>query len=542
MQTEFIRLPPDSTGKRVRHLVNTDIVISTLYSIPAIKATVKGSISGATGTFTGIVTDNSQDYINMYLTDTIGSFVANENLTDEAGFVIYARTKTVYPDVYTPNISVSDADNLSQTLKIDSRGAALTTFPEGTPQFDAFGRMQVSQMQAVGEYSHVGEDLSGKYWTHTVGAGTVTYDVNTSSILYSVGTTLGDEARRTTNQYHPYKPGTSQLIYMTVSCSDNGKDNVVREWGYFDDNNGVGFRLNGIFLEVFIRTDSSGVVTERVVTQSDWNTNTLLTANNVGEFVLDKSKGNIYWIDFSWLGMGRVRFGIETPDGRRITCHTIENANQLQSSFMRVPTLPLTWRIRNIGNTSTASTMRVTCAAVMTESADLLYHGKLLHVSPPAPVTLSNSDTYVPFLSFKAKSLVNGKPNTIVGIHETFDWASSGDANIHIAIFVLPSENYLTGFNWSDTIVPGTMLWVDQSATAIRFDLLPNLKPIESFIAPANGAMRTALGDRMEKSFGLGGNLNVPEDEKGVFVFAAKVLKPNTTVDLFYTKFWKEIR
>jgi hypothetical protein len=66
--------------------------------------------------------------------------------------------------------------------------------------------------------------------------------------------------------------------------------------------------------------------------------------------------------------------------------------------------------------------------------------------------------------------------------------------------------------------------------------------PIESFVAPQNGAGRAALGDRIEKSFGLGGNPTPGEDEKGVFVFAAKPQKPATTATLLYTKFWKEIR
>jgi hypothetical protein len=66
--------------------------------------------------------------------------------------------------------------------------------------------------------------------------------------------------------------------------------------------------------------------------------------------------------------------------------------------------------------------------------------------------------------------------------------------------------------------------------------------PIESFVAPMNGAGRAALGDRIEKSFGLGGNPNPGEDEKGVFAFAAKPQKPDTTATLLYTKYWKEIR
>ena len=65
--------------------------------------------------------------------------------------------------------------------------------------------------------------------------------------------------------------------------------------------------------------------------------------------------------------------------------------------------------------------------------------------------------------------------------------------------------------------------------------------PIESFMAPANSSGRAALGDRLEKSFGLG-PVAAPEDAKGVFSFAAKLQTPEETATLIYTKYWKEIR
>jgi hypothetical protein len=71
---------------------------------------------------------------------------------------------------------------------------------------------------------------------------------------------------------------------------------------------------------------------------------------------------------------------------------------------------------------------------------------------------------------------------------------------------------------------------------------------IESFMAPANSAGRAALGDRIEKSFGLGPGYNAEEDAKGCFVFAAKIMTSATNAlpvvpqSLMYTKYWKEIR
>jgi hypothetical protein len=71
-----------------------------------------------------------------------------------------------------------------------------------------------------------------------------------------------------------------------------------------------------------------------------------------------------------------------------------------------------------------------------------------------------------------------------------------------------------------------------------------SFKPIESFFAPGNSAGRAALGDRIEKSFGLGPALNTAEDAKGVFIFGVKNLGAigGATGSFFYTKYWREMR
>lgn len=609
--THFVQLPPDGVGKKVRHSLHSDLYITTELVFPDTGTVVYGGNSGAHGTLIGAI--RKESHTEYYVKDVVGTFIAGENIQNQAGTVIYGITSQVVNDLYTPRLFLSDPDTPGYTQKIDKNGASLSTFTEGTPQFSAFGRMQVAQAQIVGSYTHVLEEHAEKYWTELIGSGTTTHDVDSSSVVFSVGTANGATARRVTNQYHPYIPGTSQLALMTLTVGDTGKENVVREWGYFDDHNGVGFRLNGTTMQVFLRSDTSGEIVETIVNQAQWSDNRLNNAST-SEYILDVSKGNVYWIDMAWLGMGRVRLGVFAPDGRRLTCHSFQNSNSISRPYIRSATLPLTWTIKNTGLAASSSEMRVTCATVVTETADLNYPGTLIHTSPPAPVPMTSSTEYTPFLSFKAKTLINGKHNNIVGIHETFDWVSIGDAPLHIGIFVLPSEDYLIGHRWSENIVPSTMLYVDTTATsfpqyqawttpsvvtgeitgttltvtAVTSGALEKdqyiigtgitagtkivgygtgtggtgtyivntsqvagsttvsayypTKPIESFIAPANGAERTNLGDRMEKSFGLGAWHAVPENQKGVFVFAAKVLKPATNVDLFYTKYWKEIR
>ena len=528
--TDFISLPPDGVGKKVRHRVLADLVVINQSTAPLLYSTIVGSTSLATAVIDSIDTDVTGK-LNYYLSDVTGTFIVGEVLRNTTNTINYATISTVIPNIYTPQVNVADANNPSHTQKVDKRGAALATFPEGTPQFDSFGRMQVSQMLAVGEYYHVGADQSSKYWNDTSGTGSIAYNQASSSIKYSAGTASGDRAYRTTNQYHPYKPATSNLIYTSVACGDAGKTNVVREWGYFDDLNGFGFRLSGTTLQVFIRSDVTGSVVDTVVNQANWNDN-ILDNNTASDFVLDVTKLNVYWMDFEWMGTGTVRLGVLTPDGRRITCHVFEKSNNTTLPYMRTATLPLRWGIKNTGIAASTSEMSVVAGAVFTESADVQYSGTLIHTSPPTPIVLVNSDVYRPFLSFRPKLTIDGYPNRIIGIHEAFDWAAIGDAAVHIGIFVNPSS--LTGAIWSNSIVPTSMLQVDRSASEMSQDGTL----IESFIVGPNSASRVTLGDRLEKSFEL------PADgvTQPVFVFAAKVLKADTAVSFFYTKYWKEVR
>ena len=809
MTTNYVQLPPDGVGKLVRHRKLTDLVINTTGyagNVPVVGSTITGSVTGAYGNLAGVFNSTT---INYYLTDVVGTFTTADYV--RTGATYYGAVTEIVANVYTPGTIITDPKVPEYAVTVEKasggRGAALVQFPEFAPQFDAFGHMQVSQMQPVGEYYHFAYDLPGKYWTYTAGSGTVVHNPQISAMVYSTGTSAADVARRSTGQYHPYKPGVSQLILTSCSCGDTGVANVIREWGYFDDNNGFGFRLDGTTWKVFLRSDASGVPIDIEVSQANWNVNTLLTdatsdmIGALGGKVLDASKNNIYWMDVQGTA-GRVRLGVTTPDGRRITVHqflwsntypdltktnvgakfagngTVYGGSIGWATVCRQLSLPITWQQRNTGSAAGTTYLRVGVGVVFSETADIKYTGVYTHITPPNPITVTSSDDYQPFLSFKAKSTINGPSisatagisgspglitganytietvgttnftlvgagsnnpgvvftatgtasgtgtvhqnvqNSVIGIHETFDWATTGNVNLHIGIFVAPSDDYLQGRVWSETIDPNTMLYVDQTAYAmpnyqfwgtsaqitanispgltIQYEGVPSyatgnlwvsgitsgpllkemyisqnqffanaawttgsvtnkskiikqltstetpnlttantayvpvavggrsfsvtsttglnvgqlisgtgvpmgtivdsitgnvvlmngyftsipsgpvnynfsnvgyrgnyqvtksqtlstinmygyyrFQPIESFIAPANSEGRTALGDRIDKSFGLGPNLTAPENAKGVFIFGVKALGnvyPGSYPTLMFTKFWKEIR
>lgn len=514
----------------MRYQRSSDIQVTTIVEQPTLGTIVYGSTSGAIGTYTGQRALSSS--ITFYLENTEGEFVVGEQLQNQTGTVTYATIITAAANnIFTPIIQISDANVSENRWQIDQYGAGYVTFSEGTAQFDAYGRMQVSQLTPVGSYEHIGYDRPELYWTKVENGGSVTYDPSSSSAYYQIGVTVGAQARRTTNEYHPYRPGLSQLAMTTVICGDSGKVGLVREWGYFDDLNGFGFRQVNGALQVFLRSDAvTGSPAEEVVLQEDWNGARLIDPIT-DDFVLDVSKGNTFWMDMEWFGVGRVRLGVYRPDGRRITCHTFQNANIKEWPFMRTGSLPLTWNMYNTGVTGGSSEMRVTGAAVYTETTDQIYEGRVHHFTPAAPITVTDSASYVPLFSFRPQLTLSGKPNRTQIVAEMFECAVVGDSPIHIGIFKDPTS--LTGASWSTSLVPNSVAELDVSATAVSQDG----RLVQCFVVPGNGVIERQLGSKLEQAIRLNADGTQP-----TYVVAAKVLKPATSVQVFYTTSWKEIR
>jgi len=561
--TQIVQLPPDGVGKKIRHRLVNDLIVTTgAGGTPPVGTRVKGSVSLATGYISG--TYSSSTDTTYYITDVTSAFTTSDTIVDytNASIVYASAVASVNSNVYVSSSTISDPKTPEYVLSINKRGAAFTTFPEGTPQFDSFGHMQVSQMQAVGEYYAVQQDQPTyipKWWTSTnatngntspgvisgsatgypVTAGAVVFQANTqgtgygvspvwrantssggsfanvafnpnlSVITMSVGTGTYDQSLRRTNQYHPNKPGVSQLIYLGVTASVTGangptagttadgtqatpgQNGVTREWGYFDRYNGFGFRLRDRVMYVFLRTSgnisaSTGTTSSDIeVPQSLWNINTL-QSSTTSDFLLDVTKENIYWMDMAW-SAGQVIMGVVSPDGRRVQCHQFQFGNgtflpagaaanyggQGLVPYMQTGTLPITLNIFNNGNATPGygSALNWSWGVVFTESADLQYTGAQIHVYPLAGplIITSNANSnvwsptaslwsygsYQPILSFTPKPMVNGLRNNQIGIHENFDFVSNGASSIHVGICVFYGNTAAnlqqagaTGPNW----------------------------------------------------------------------------------------------
>lgn len=232
------------------------------------------------------------------------------------------------------------------------------------PVFDAFGRTRVSFPNTIFDATFR-YDKQPVIWNESVASGgTVTHSADKASVELSVTTTTNSRAIFQSRQYTRYHPGKSQMVLISGNFL-NTATNVSKKIGYFDENNGTFFQLSGSILSVVRRTKTSGSVVDNTVNQADWNIDKL-DGTGVSGITLDVTKQQIFVIDFQWLGSGRIRYGLDIG-GNIIYCHEDNNANSLALPWSQTGDCPVRAEILN--SSSTASTMHITCCAVVCENS-----------------------------------------------------------------------------------------------------------------------------------------------------------------------------
>lgn len=230
---------------------------------------------------------------------------------------------------------------------------------------DLFGRARVSMPYTLLDTKSI-YDSQPYIWddAQTSGTGTTsTYNTNQASVTLTVSNATAGTRVRQTLASPNYQPGKSQLIMMT-GVYGQAVAGITKRWGLFDGTNGLFFELSGGILSVVRRTSFSGSPQDFPIPQTQWNVDTL-TSDNITGVRLDTTKSNIYYINFEWLGVGDVEFGI-VVDAKLYPCHRIKNSNKGNGVFMSTPNLPLRIEISNSG-TGPEATVTTICGTIISE-------------------------------------------------------------------------------------------------------------------------------------------------------------------------------
>ena len=459
-ERNYLRVPPDSTGKRVRlkHSAQLSYTGKTLgyiwkmdryYPLGAGWEIHVHSVSETSNT-AGVIEVSYDENIEFAgTTPTLGDTIKDPD-TDATIAIVGSAT-----DVYNNVTNIVGYENPMHGLDIDNQGSANIRFAEGQPQLDAFGKLRVAGATLLGDYVFANSTLPVQFSTNMVKGGDTAWDSDRRALILSVPTTSGAVVAHCSNTYHHYVPGSSHLFMATLALGDSGKNGLGRSWGMFDFQNGFHFVHreyplgSGIFeLGAVIKSDVTGSVVDTYIWQEDWNVDRLDGTGKSG-MVIDVTKDNIYWIDVQWLGAGRVRFGVYF-NGQRITCHEHYHGNTLPYPVCGTGSLPVCFAQRTFAATASISEMRVFCAAMWTESAvDIPIYGQPGQEVVTAAIPTNNQYVHLATLS-PVEKYTNGRDNRTLYFPTTldvqaFDSVTGEDVRVEVEI---KAESVMSGLSF----------------------------------------------------------------------------------------------
>jgi hypothetical protein len=380
-------------------------------------------------------------------------------------FLNQERSLFEVPMIANKNGEVVSTDNpfpVTGTVGISSE--TLITINPDTNAVDAFGRTRVSELFTLGDYKHL-YAIDPNFLDSVSGAGSsITFLANQAAARIQTGIGSTASAIHQTKFYHHYQPGKGQLIFSSFNFYAPQK-NATKRTGYFDDRDGIYFEQVGLNTSDginagigthnwVVRSFTSGVASETRIPQSQWNKDKC-DGTGASGFNLDITKTQLSFIDFQWLGVGRVRCGF-AHNGQLITAHEFNHSNYLDKVYIANPNLPVRCEIRNTGVGIGASFDQI-CSTVMSEGGYVESGIDFAHTMTTSRTTPTPAGTDLPLIAIRLKNTFQGYPNRISVRLNNLSLHCETNSIIY-RVLKLPSASYLSN--------AGTLTWTSASANS----------------------------------------------------------------------------
>jgi hypothetical protein len=251
---------------------------------------------------------------------------------------------------------------------------------------------------------------------------------------------------------HPiYQPGKSQLFEGSFS-NFQIETNIIKRVGCFTTTTASTYNsvFDGFFLE------SNG--TSNTISFQIWRSGTtIFSASTTTWRTNEFDPTNLIWsntqlmtVDYQWLGVGRLRFGLALS-GQTIyfTEHNCSNNESLV--YMSSPNQPIRYEIRQVGVGSGSFDML--CSQVSTEGAlNGLY--STVGVVHSSTATLDTSGTKYPYVGYRLKQ----------------SYKSVTSQYSSLSILNTSNDNYLVTIEYNPTL-SATPTWTDIPNSPFQYSL-----------------------------------------------------------------------
>lgn len=319
-----------------------------------------------------------------------------------------------------------------------------------SPNLDAFGRLRVSNITSLLDIKHIYD--KNPLLVNEVTGGSATSVFNKENARVRMSTSANnDYVIRQTKGHAVYQAGKGQLFEASFS-NFQLETNVIKRVGAFVSStastyntlfDGFFLESNGVTNEISFHIYKSGTTSYSSVTTS-WN------SDEIDVTTIDWSKTNLLIVDYQWLGVGRVRFGLNLS-GQTIYFGEHNNANHLATVYMSNPSQPIRYEIRQVGAGSGYFDM--ICSSISTEGPlNSLY--STVAIIHSATTTLNTSGQKYPYIGYRLKQNYSGIVSHID----------------KLSILNTSNDNYLVTVEFNPTLST-TVTWVDIPNSPFQYAL-----------------------------------------------------------------------
>jgi hypothetical protein len=320
------------------------------------------------------------------------------------------------------------------------------------PDLDAFGRLRTSAITNLLDIKHVYDKNPLQVDEVVSGSASSVFSQEFARVRMSTTATNGFVIRQ--SKTHPiYQPGKGQLFEGSFS-NFQLQGNVIKRVGSFTSSTVSPYDtvFDGFFLE------SDG--TTSIISFNIWRSGTLIYNSPVSSWQndnfdpanIDWTETNLMMVDYQWLGVGRMRFGLNIG-GRTLYFGEHNCANEEPNVYMSSPNQPIRYEIRQTGLSIGSKYLDMICSQTSTEGAlnGLYSTVGIIHSSSS---TLSTSGTKYPYIGYRLKTGYKSVTSQYSGL----------------SILNTSNDNYLCTVEFNPTL-SATPTWTDIPNSPFQYSL-----------------------------------------------------------------------
>lgn len=328
-----------------------------------------------------------------------------------------------------------------------------------------------------------------------------------------------------------YIPGYEFGAWFTVVYTPPTVDGYIKT-GLFDGDNGfwVGFKLHGGSIKFGICRVKDGV--EYFTPQEDFNIDKL-DGTGLSKYVLDTSKGNVYFIRGGYLGFAPVIFGLKLPNGQILHYHIIEYPNTQELTHISNTNLPARTDVSNGTADEIVKIVTGSLMAYVTDGANIAANTRQFSKAATGTLIAGAYNGRI-LIAFRNEGIYSGgflpspKTHRIETILDFLALTLDGQNKSVLLEVIVIDKSYLVSGNWVSAD-PASIL--EYSQDAVYTDIRNNGKVVFAT------SFRSNVSDKIEL-FLSDLKLSIRPGEHGVFALTSST---TSAIEYVFSNVWSEL-